>query len=111
MDSWTVDRKALGPAVLKLTQLSLEKAFQSIDADETLKAKMVHLRYQDTSGDTVNAIRRVCESTGLSFTPAYQKQVEDYMAKSNAARAKVTKSPCFWWALVVCNCQTVVLWH
>ena len=32
---------------------------------------------------------------------AYQKQVEEYMAKSNAARAKVTKSLCFWWVLVV----------
>ena len=88
IDSWTLDKRKLGAAVLELTKQSLDRALEVCDAGEI---KILHLRYQDTTGDSMGMCAKVCEASGLPFNEEYQKRVSDYLAASKAKRAKAKK--------------------
>jgi len=86
VDSWTLDRKALGAQVLNYIRICLSRALKSIaKLEKTLT--VVHVKYTETTGRTLEACEKVCAATGLPFTCEYQARVKAYLEESNAKRA------------------------
>jgi hypothetical protein len=85
VDSWTLDRKALGAQVLNYIRLCLARALASL-AKLQRTFKVVHVKYTETTGRTLEACAKVCAAAGLPFTSDYQALVQAYLAESKAKR-------------------------
>jgi hypothetical protein len=69
IDSWTVDRAALGAAVVDYTYDALNRAGKSID--EGVKAgtmKIIHVRYADNIKTPKDICKKVIESVSRQFS-------------------------------------------
>ena len=63
-DSWTIDRQAIGQAVLEYTADALERAAASIEkASKTMK--IIHVRYADNIKNPKSICQKVIESVCL----------------------------------------------
>jgi len=88
IDSWSLDKKRLGAAVLALTKQSLDRALKVCDEG---KINILHLRYQDTTGDSKGICKKVFEHAGLAFTRDYEQKIEAYLSASKTKRTKEKK--------------------
>jgi len=52
-----------------------------------LSPQVVHIKYRDTTAQSLATCRAVCEATGLAFSGEYERRVNDYLAASKAKRA------------------------
>lgn len=67
VDTWTIDRAALGQAVMEYTADALERAARSIEkASKTMK--IIHVRYADNIKDPKSICKKVVESVSSSFS-------------------------------------------
>jgi hypothetical protein len=67
IDSWTIDRAALGQAVMEYTADALDRAAHSIEkASKTMK--IIHVRYADNIKDPKAICKQVVESVSLFFS-------------------------------------------
>ena len=48
---------------------------------------MVHIKYRDTTAQSLATCEAVCAATGLPFSGEYQARVAAYLAESKAKRA------------------------
>jgi hypothetical protein len=87
MDTWTIDRKALGRAVLKYTKLSLDMAQQHIK--ENPKLNVVHIKYKDTIKQAKKTCENVCKATKLPYSDEYNVKLDDYLAASEKKRKEM----------------------
>jgi hypothetical protein len=86
VDSWTIDRKALGLAVMELSLLSLDKAIRSIEkAGKSLR--ILHIRYADNIKDPKSVCKKVMDMAELDFSDEYVNRLDDYMTESNRKRS------------------------
>ena len=85
IDSWTLDRKALGREILNYIRICLDRALKAIDKLSTLR--VVHVKYTETTGKTLESCAKVCAATGLPFSGQYEESVKAYLAESKAKRA------------------------
>ena len=91
MENHTVDRKALGLAVLEYTRLALDKAAETLASlGNALHA--VHVRYADNVRDPMSVCRQILQQAGLEVTDEYKLRVEQYLADNAATRAKLKAS-------------------
>ena len=88
MDPASIDRVALGKAVLRYTRIALDKAFESLKTIES-KMKVIHVRYADNVKSPKDICRQVVASAGLDFTPEYEARIDSYLEKNLAERAKM----------------------
>lgn len=85
VDSWTIDKEALGLAVMELSLLSLEKAIRSIEkAAKTMR--VLHIRYADNIKDPKAVCKKVMDMAELPFSDEYVRRVDEYMAESTRKR-------------------------
>jgi hypothetical protein len=84
MNGWTIDRKALGKAVLHYTKDSLEMAQASMK--KYPKLNVVHIRYKDTIKAAKKTCEKVCQETKLPYNAEYEKKLDDYLAESDRKR-------------------------
>ena len=97
VETWSIDKKSLGAAVLRYTQQSLEMAEEAIDAINSAvqpghKSPVIHVRY----ADNIKAPKEVCASIlsqanlldGGDASQKYHASVEAYITASKAKRAK-----------------------
>lgn len=90
-DSWTIDRQAIGQAVLDYTADALERAAASIEkASKTMK--IIHVRYADNIKNPKSICQKVVESAELEFSSEYQQNIDSYLAKNAAERKKLKES-------------------
>ena len=90
MEPGSINRAALGRAVLQYTRLALDKAFESLKVLET-KMKVVHVRYSDSIKSPKDICRRVTEAAGLEFSAEYEGRVDSYIQKNASERTKKLK--------------------
>ena len=85
VNSWTIDKKALGAAVMEYSLLSLEKAIRSIEkAGKNMR--IVHVRYADNIKNPKSVCKQVLDMTGIPFTEEYEQLLDDYLAESHRKR-------------------------
>ena len=85
VDSWTIDKHALGSAVMEYSFLSLEKAIRSIEkAAKTMR--IVHIRYADNIKDPKAVCKQVMDMAELPYSDEYVGLLDDYMAESTKKR-------------------------
>lgn len=85
VDSWTIDKNAIGMAVMDYTFLSLEKAIRSIEkAGKGLR--ILHIRYADNIKEPKSVCKQVMDMADIPFTDEYQNLLDDYMTESNRKR-------------------------
>lgn len=88
MNSWTIDRKQLGKAVLQYTKESLDLAIQHIKNHP--KLNVVHIKYKDTIKAAKKTCEIVCQFTKhLKYNDEYQNKLNEYLKKSDEKRAKM----------------------
>jgi len=98
-ESWSIDKKAMGKAVLEYTRLCLRRAEQiisEIDQDCARsgqgKSPVIHVRYQETIKNPQDICASILTQAGVldgSVTDQiYHRNVEAYVAASTAKRAK-----------------------
>ena len=99
-ESWSIDKKAMGKAVLKYTQLCLERAEQTISKINqkyivTHHGKgqnpVIHVRYQETVKNPQEICTGILKQAGVldgsATDQTYHSNVEAYVADSTAKRA------------------------
>jgi hypothetical protein len=85
VDSWTIDKKALGKAVMEYTFLALEKAIRSIEkAAKTMR--ILHIRYSDNIKEPKVVCKKIMEMAELPFSDEYVRRVDAYLAESARKR-------------------------
>jgi hypothetical protein len=93
----SIDKKALGRAVMEYTKLSLDKAHETI---EKLKGKgrgghVIHIRYQDNVKDPNGTVNGIMREVGLvnnqEEAESYKRSLDSYLARNKAFNDK-TKS-------------------
>ncbi|CAE7605881.1 unnamed protein product [Symbiodinium microadriaticum] len=88
VDSWTIDKHALGQAVMEYTSIALDKAMASVEkASRTMK--ILHVRYADNVKDPKNICRQVFEKAELPFSREFEDRVDGYLAKNAEQRKKL----------------------
>jgi hypothetical protein len=89
MNSWTVDRKIIGKAVVEFTRLSLDMAQEHMNNCPNLK--VIHVRYQDTIKNAKQTCEKVCGETDLPFSEEYIHKVDNYLDASDKKRKEMAK--------------------
>ena len=85
VDSWTIDKKELGLAVMEYTFLSLEKAIRSIEkAGKSMR--ILHIRYADNIKEPKSICKQVMDMADIPYTDEYDGLLDDYLAESNRKR-------------------------
>lgn len=84
----SVNKVALGKAVMNYTRYALDKAFETLDRIGT-SMKVVHVRYADNVKNPKDICRLVSETAGLGFSPEYENRIDVYLAKNAEERAKL----------------------
>lgn len=84
VDSWTIDKHALGLAVMEYSFLSLEKAIRSIE--KATNMRILHIRYADNIKDPKMVCKQVMDMAELPFSDEYVRLLDEYMAESNRKR-------------------------
>jgi uncharacterized protein YeeX (DUF496 family) len=89
VNSWTIDKHALGQAVMEYTSIALDKALASVDkASKTMR--ILHVRYADNIKTPKDICRQVFEQAELPFSAEYEERIDSYLAK-NAEQRKQLK--------------------
>jgi hypothetical protein len=84
-DSWTIDKKALGLAVMEYTYLALEKAIDSINkASKTMR--IIHIRYADNIKEPKATCQQVMDIAKIPFSDEYVEKLDEYLAESARKR-------------------------
>jgi hypothetical protein len=96
-ESWSIDKKALGLAVLEYTRLCLERAEQAIEKiNAAFKGKgsgsspVIHVRYADNIREPLKVCSGILAQAGVAEDAGYAARVNDYVAASKAKRSKET---------------------
>lgn len=88
INSWTIDKHALGKAVMDYTAYSLDKAVASIEkASATMR--ILHVRYADNIKNPKEICRKVFEKAELPFSTEYDERIDSYLAKNAEQRRKL----------------------
>lgn len=90
MEEYSIDKEALGQAVLKYTRLALDMAMASLEKMKN-KVKVIHVRYADNVKNSKAVCKDICEQAGLSYSDFYEGELDRYLAK-NAEKRKKLKS-------------------
>lgn len=91
MENSTVDRAAMGRAVLNYTKLALTSAFETLAKLEG-KVKCVHVRYADTIKMPKDECKKIVKEAGLEYSEEYDAKLDAYITKSNEKRSKLKGS-------------------
>jgi hypothetical protein len=84
-DTWTINKKILGLAVMEYTYLALEKAIDSINkASKTMR--ILHIRYADNIKEPKATCKQVMDMANIPFTDEYVKRLDNYLAESAKKR-------------------------
>lgn len=81
----SVDKKALGKAVMEYTRLSLVKAEESF-ASLGAKFRPIHIRYADNVKNSKACCKQIVLAAGLDFSAEFEARIDAYLAKSKAER-------------------------
>jgi len=97
IESWSIDKKALGKAVLQYTKRSLDMAESAIkEINSYYKNKksspVIHVRYADNIKDPKSVCASILNQAGVldngQASQKYNDKVEEYIVNSKSKRAK-----------------------
>jgi hypothetical protein len=79
----SIDRNALGRAVVEYTANSIERAFRSIDTngEGRLNARVIHVSYSSLIRCPKQVCKEMLEQARLPFTSTYEVDIDKYLQK------------------------------
>lgn len=92
MEGFSIDKEAIGAAVLDYTKRSLDKAFASLDQikkNKALKLNVIHVRYANNVKNPKKICKHVIESSGLAYDSQYVTLIDEYLDKNEKQRQKL----------------------
>jgi len=92
MEGFSIDKEAIGAAVLDYTKRSLDKAFESLEKikkDKSSKLKVVHVRYANNVKNPKKICKQVVESAGLAYNSEYETRMDEYLERNEQQRKKL----------------------
>lgn len=91
-ETWSIEKKSLGAAVLQYTKLCLERAEEAIAkinaAAPKGRSSVIHVRYADNVREPLQVCSSILEQAGVAEDTQYVTRVKDYVAASKAKRSK-----------------------
>ena len=88
MEPKSIDKSALGRAVLNYTKQALLKAFETLKKG---KVNIIHIKYKDTIKSPKKVTEHIYNQTGIDYTNEYDTKLDEYL-KENEAKRKLAKS-------------------
>jgi hypothetical protein len=87
----SIDKHALGAAVMSYTKLVLQKAEETILALGD-KLNIIHVRFKDVVKQPKNVARDIIERAGLEYTASTEASVDGYLERNASSRLKQQRS-------------------
>jgi hypothetical protein len=78
----TVNRNALGKAVMEFFTESLTRGMQALDRLSNENIKVVHVKYNDLMSSPKSEVSKIIQRAGLPFTPEYENKLDKYLQSS-----------------------------
>ena len=80
----SIDRAALGRAVLNYTKQALLRAFKTLESE---KVNIIHVKYKDTIKSPKLVTEKIYKQTGIDYTKEYNDKLDEYLKENEAKRA------------------------
>ena len=87
-ESWTIDKHAMGRAVMEYTAHALERAGKSLSTT-CQRMNITHVRYKDIIKDPKGTVKKICDKAGIDFSVEYDETLSTYLAKNASDRQKL----------------------
>lgn len=88
MERNSINKIALGKAVMNYSELAMKKAMEAIPLIES-KIKIEHVRYIDIVKNSKSVCKSLAEATKLGFSNAYDDNITNYLQKNAMEREKL----------------------
>lgn len=88
MERNTINKIALGQAVMNYSELAMKKAIEAIPIVSS-KIKIEHVRYIDIVKNSKETCKRITEVTNLGFSNIYDDNITTYLHKNKLQREKL----------------------
>jgi hypothetical protein len=88
MERNSINKFALGKAVMNYSELAMKKAMEAIPLIES-KIKIEHVRYVDIVKNSKDVCKTIAEATKLGFTNVYDNNITNYLQKNAIEREKL----------------------
>jgi hypothetical protein len=88
MERNSINKIALGKAVMNYSELAMKKAMEAIPLIES-KIKIEHVRYIDIVKNSKSVCKSLAEATKLGFSNAYDDNITNYLQKNAIEREKL----------------------
>jgi hypothetical protein len=88
MEKNSINKIALGKAVMNYSELAMKKAIEAIPLVSS-KIRIEHVKYTDSVKIPKETCKRIAEAANLGFSNAYDSKITAYLQKNAAEREKL----------------------